>query len=74
MKPQKIKGATSFNDKTIAKEDLPGRCGFGYTTITGGDLYKRSGNFYGKAPVDGEDTQPSAIALFTAIGRSIGMA
>ena len=74
MKSQKVSGSKTYaKGKQVAVEDLPGRCGFGYATITGGDLMKRMGNFYGKNVINGDD-QPSSESIFTMIGRRIGMA
>lgn len=61
-----------IKNKTIKKEDLPTR--MSPATITGGDVYQRMGNFYKKEANPGAAKAPSPIAVFTAIGRRIGMA
>lgn len=62
----------TIKNKTIKTEMLPSR--MSPPTITGGDVYQRMGNFYKKEANPGAQRQPSPIAVFTAIGRRIGMA
>lgn len=62
----------TIKSKTIKKEDLPSRTS--PATITGGDAYQRMGNFYKKEANPGAEKAPSPIAVFTAIGRKMGMA
>lgn len=58
--------------KCVKQEVLPSR--MSPATITGGDVYQRMGNFYKKEANPGAQRQPSALAVFTAIGRKFGMA
>ncbi len=71
MKAAGHKGKFVAN-KSLAKEDLPSR--YSKATITGGDLYQRMGNYYGKSVTPGAQPGPSPLIAFTTIGRGIGMA
>lgn len=67
------KGYKSYKEgKCVAEEVLPSR--MAKATITGGDLYRRMGNYYGKETTPGAQTGPSALITFTTVGRGYGMA
>jgi hypothetical protein len=60
----KLKGVKSYREgKCVAEEVLPNR--FAKATITGGDLYQRMGNFYGKKVEQGAQSGPSPLIMIT---------
>ncbi len=60
----KLKGVKSYREgKCVAEEVLPNR--FAKATITGGDLYQRMGNFYGKKVEQGAQSSPSPLIMIT---------
>lgn len=69
----KVSGAKTYKKgKLVAEEVLPNR--MAKATITGGDLYRRMGNYYGKEATSGAQTGPSPLITFTMVGRGFGMA
>jgi hypothetical protein len=69
---KKVAGAKNVQNKSTASEILPSR--MAKATITRGDAFARSGNFYGKSPNDGAKAGPDALIMFTTVGRGFGMA
>lgn len=60
----KLKGVKSYREgKCVAEEILPSR--FAKATITGGELYQRMGNFYGKKVEQGAQPGPSPLIMIT---------
>lgn len=72
MKCHKVAGAKTVRNKCTASEMLPSR--MAKATITGGDMYRRMGNYYGKEANPGAQTGASPLITFTTVGRGFGMA